>query len=236
MTQELAPAPVALKVNAADAATAWLNAFLATGNDEERPLLHHTLSVEFFRDGVQLIATNGHMLLRTWVPAVRTADDSVVAPWPGIDEAPERAVVVMDVDAFALGFMRTLLAATKEEEHRHEVLSVAVAPTPLSDDVPMLLGDVFASDRLTLLACGQRLDCRLMEDTYPNWRKLDFGVPVERVEGMTISPKYLGIIGKLKGVSRVDLDFRGTARSIDVIGRGETEVRGLLMPMRRPEN
>src|SRR5689334_16300941 len=63
--------PVQIRVPAREAAIAWLNAFLATSGDSERPLLYRTISVEvfeFYPKGVQFIATNGHILFRAWVP------------------------------------------------------------------------------------------------------------------------------------------------------------------------
>jgi hypothetical protein len=220
------------EVRAADAALAWLNTFLATGDSEERPLLFKTLSIEFFAEGLQFVATNGHIMLRSWCPVVRDGADP--ADWPDIAEVPDRAIIVMDVDGFALGFMRTLLAVTKDEAHLGDLLTAEVGPAPDGDQTP--LGGEFGTERLTLRACGQRIDLVLMEDTYPAWRGLQFGLPAGVVDGMSIAPKYLGVIGKLKQVSRVDCEFHGdTSKHISFTAKGETEVRGLLMPLRRGE-
>lgn len=221
-----------LTVRAAPAAVAWLNAFLATSDVEERPLLYKTLSAEFFKHGLHLIATNGHIMLRAWCPTFEE-DDEKLADWPDIAEVPERSVVIMDSDGFALGFMRTLLSVTKDDPYKLAPLTIEVSPAPDGEQTP--LGEEFATEHLTLRACGQRLDCKLMEETYPNWRGLQFGLPAERVDGMTIAPRYLGVIGKLKGVDRVDCEFHGDTRHISVTAKGESEVRGLLMPMRRGE-
>lgn len=214
-----------LRVNAGRAATAWLNAFLATSNDEDRGVLYRTLSVELFDAGVQFVGCDGQMLFRTWVACEG-------APMPLLEEVPDRAVVVMDREKFALGFMRTMLAASREQESA--ALTIHLEPAPVATDAPTL-GEAFNAEVLTLRAFGQRLQCALYESDYVNWRRLQFGVtPAERVDGMRLAVRMFGAVGKLRGVGAVDCEFHGTDRQIAIHGVGvEAEVRGLLMPMRR---
>jgi hypothetical protein len=218
---------VSATVNAGTAATAWLNAFLATGADENRPLLNRTMSVEFFRGGVQFIATDGTILLRTWVPSVEGDNENKV--WPDIAEDPDARVVVMDPDKFALAFIRALLAASKDSEYAPLTMTVEAAPSK-----EPALGEEFSKEMLTLSAFGQQMHCRLCDGVYPNWRKLQFGLDrAERVDGMTISPRLFAIVGKLREVNRVDCEFSGSDRQIAITATGSIVVRGLLMPMRR---
>lgn len=209
--------------NARATSRAWLNAFLAASDDAEKPTLYRTLSVEFFEKGVQFIGCDGTMLFRTWV-----AGDAL-APMPEIEEAPERAIVVMDADKFASTFMRTLGTALPDDSFETIALAIEKAP---ADEMP--LGEEFGAEILTLRALGQQLHCRLYDSAYPDWRKLQFGLAAaEMVDGMTLATRLFATVGKLKGVTAIACDFLGTKRQIVFHGTGDAEVRGLLMPMRR---
>lgn len=223
MTTDLEVHTVA--VNAGAAARAWLNAFLATSDDDTRPALYRTLSVEFFESGAQFISCDGCMLFRTWV-----AVDG--APMPLAEEAPFASVVVMDRERFAVGFIRTMLAASKDNELERLTLSIEPAPERADGD---MLGDEFSSEVLTLRAFGQRLNCTLYESAYPDWRRLQFGLsPAELVDGMKLSVRMFAAVGKLRGMLGIECDFGGAERAIEIHGVGDrAEVRGLLMPMRR---
>lgn len=224
-------------VSARAAALAWINAFLATSDEESRPILNRTLCVEVFEGtsaGVQFIATNGHALFRTWVPAVVDEDEANAKPasWPILAEAPERSIIVMDLDGFGLAFMRRLLLVTGDKERAHETLTISTASA--DDEATIALGSEFMTERVVLRSCGQRIDLRVYEDRYPNWRAVKLGIDdAERVEGLTIGSRLFALVGKLKEVHAVDMDFYGQKKHIVFTARGACEVRGLLMPMKR---
>jgi hypothetical protein len=210
-----------LTLDAAATTTAWMNAFLATGQDEAKPILYRTLSIELFHNGVQFIACDGTMLFRTWV-----SDNG--ADFPETDEAPERSVVIMDSDKFALSFIKALASAVNEETPAQ--LTIAIEPAPV--ETPGL-GEAFKFERVTLRALGQELHCRLFEQAFVNWRRLRFGLdPAELVDGMKIAPRLFATVGKIKGAHGVDCSFHGDSSRIEFKTDGD-EVRGLLMPMRR---
>lgn len=214
-----------ITVSAYRAAMAWMNASLASGTNPDRTNLYRTLSLEFFPQGVQFVGCDGTILFRTWAPST---DDALM---PDTDDLPHRSIVVVDMDKFALAFMRTLLAVTKEKEW--EPLIIATEPAPFTETP---LGEEFASEMLTLSCLGQQLHCKLYEAEFPEWRLLQFGVDDrERVEGMKIALRLFSTVGKLKGVWAVDIDFHGSNRQIGVHAFGESEMRGILMPMRRDE-
>lgn len=223
--------PVSLAVDAGAAALAWSNAFLAASQEEGRPLLYRTLAVEFFSNGVQFVATDGVLLFRTWVSAWQ--ED---AEWPEDDlfsDDPLIRVVVMDRDHFALGFIKTLMAATKELA---VTLTMAVEEAPERGEGEPALGDEFSTFVLTLRALGQQLHCRLFEDEFPNWRGLDLGIPMsERIPGTTLATKTLATLGKLKHVTALELDFTGANSRINITSWATDTIRGLVMPMRRIE-
>lgn len=219
------------KVRASVGATAWLNAAIASSNDKDRKVLYRTLSVEFYRTGIQFIGCDGHALFRTWAPYVDIGD--LGSPHPTFFEMPEDQVIVADPDKFALGFMGTLLSACTDTV---EALTIAIEHA--EDEDEPALGEDLSRYVLTLHAVGQRLSCPLFEGTYPDWRRLAFGVTEdERVEGITLAPKLFKAVGKLKGVSGVDCTFRGEQKAIAIssTGDGDVSLRGLLMPMLRPK-
>lgn len=223
---------VRVSVRARASAIGWLNAFLAAGSDEQRPAINRTLALEWFEGGVQFICTDGTALFRSWVPAVPDSSDASEAEWPVVAEAPIRTVVIMDADGFAVSFMRTLLSVTNDEGHEFDELTVTSAMH--DDEADLALGPEFMGERLTLRACGQRIDLKLYEGPFPDWRRARLGIDnAERVEGLTLAPRLLALVGKLKGASRVDMEFYGDKNHVAFVARGDSETRGLLMPMRR---
>lgn len=217
-----------LKLSARVLSRAWINCFLAASEDEGRVALYQSLSLEFYRTGLNIVGCDGHLLFRSWVPTL----DEIKAP--DLYELPMHSFVVMDPDGFGLGFMRSLFSITGDEEHAGEMVSITTAPQ--DDAMQPSLGEEFISNRVIIRACGQRIDLRLYEDVYPNWRHLELGVDKrERVDSMTLATRTLGLIGKLKGVVSVDLEFNGKQKFIGFAARGETTVDGVLMPMAKRE-
>jgi hypothetical protein len=230
--ETLVNAPVQVTVRARAAAIAWYNAFLASGTDEGRPAIYQTLSLEFYLFGIQFIGCDGTALFRTWVPTTDNENAEEPSLWPVDGVKPLRSVVVMDPEGFGLGYMRTLMRVTGDDAHAFEELTITTAEH--DDEVTPMLGDEFKTERLILRACGQRIDLRLMETPFPDWRHLNLGVaPIERVDGLKVATRLFGLVSKLKGVSSADLDFHGDQRHVGFTGHGDTEVRGVLMPMRR---
>lgn len=219
------------KVYAHDGAHAWTNAAIASGNDDSRAALYRTLSVEFFGRGVQFIGCDGTMLFRTWAPYSDIGDLPALMPEP--DEAPEESVTVMDVEKFALGFMKTLLGATSGDNAR--IIELVMSIDPVIEEQAPLSADV-QEYTLTLNALGQRLSCKLFDGQYPQWRALKLGLDnAELVDGMTLAPKMFKAVGQLKGVVGVDCTFRKRDRAIEWVAvHGSVPACGLLMPMRKP--
>jgi hypothetical protein len=209
------------------ASTAWLNAAIAVSNDEIRGVLYRTLSVEFFPAGVQFVGCDGTMLFRTWTPFCDIGD--LPATIPDWFDRPRDSVVVIDHDKFALGFMRTLLSVSGDAGVE---MVFTIEPAPMETEPP--LGEEVTAYVLTIRALGQQLSCKLFDGPYTNWRALDFGIDrAELVDGLTISSRMFAAVGKLKAVYGIDCTFTGDAKAIQ-FSSGD-QIRGLLMPMRRPE-
>jgi hypothetical protein len=219
--------PVSLTFDASAATTAWLNAFLATGQSEERQVLYRTMSVEFYPNGVQLIACDGTVLFRTWVPA----GNAMLGAWPDASVAPDATAVVMDADKFASTFMTTLRTAVSEFPTE---ITIAIDQ---EESEQVSLSDDLVPNVLTLGALGQHLHCRLLDQPYPSWRQFRFGLdPAELVDGLRLARRLFATVGKLRGVDGVDLSFHGESNRIEFTTTGTAEVRGLLMPMRRTKD
>lgn len=217
------------KVAAHDGATAWLNAAIASSQDESRAALFRTLSIEFFKGGVQFIGCDGTMLFRTWAPYSDAGD--IEMPQPPAKKRPEDSVTVLDVEKFAVGFMRTLLAASAGETIP---VDLGLSIDPVYTEQEALEGT--EEYVLTLQALGQRLSCKLYDGQFPDWRSLQLGLdPAEIVDGMTLAPRMFAAVGKLKGVTGVDCVFLGRQKAIEWTALpGGAPACGLLMPMRKP--
>lgn len=223
----LATSIASVTADAGIATVAWLNAFLATSQEESRTVLYRTLSVEFYPTGAQFIAVDGTVLFRTWVPA----SNAIVANWPADNEKPDVSVVVMDADKFASTFMNTLRTACSEFP-----TELTITVDQEESDQPSL-DESLVPNVLTLSALGQHLHCRLLDQPFPNWRQFRFGIdPAELVEGMRLAKRLFATVGKLRGVSGVDMTFHGESNRIEIIASGTSEVRGMLMPMRRSKS
>lgn len=96
-------------------ARGWLATHLATGNDEETPILYGTLYIETYATGVRLTATDRTILLSAWVPA----DTAATVDEPPLDEAPESTAVVRDPDGRGkalLSYLRKVAAKAAKDE------------------------------------------------------------------------------------------------------------------------
>lgn len=216
----------AIVVPARNAATGWVNSFLASGTDEDRPVLCQTLSLEWYDQGLHIVGSDGTALFRSWVPC------EPETKWPPHRYEPERQVIVMDTEGFGLAFMRSLLRVTNDEAHAHEELTVTTAPA--DEGATLSLGAAFTNERLILRACGQRIDLRLREDKYPNWRGLQLGIDDDdRVAGFVIASRLFAMVGKLKGVAAIDVKLHGDRKMIAFEADGDAPVRGLLAAMEK---
>lgn len=218
-----------IEVRARRAALATLNAFLASGTDDERTQLYRTLGIEVFPTGIQFIGCDGTMLFRTWAPSTGNED----APMPRLEESPDCSVVVMDTEKFAQSFMRALLSACVEA-NEFAPLDVVVDRSDLPHEPP--LGEPMYRYAITFRALGQELHCRLLDQPFVGWRAAHYGLgPDERVDGMRLSPRLFATAGKLRGVTSLECTFKGDERAIafEALDGLQVVARGLLMPMRR---
>lgn len=222
-------ATLSVTVPARAAAIAWLNAFLATGDDEENPSLCKTLAIEFFDSGVLFVACDRVTLLRTWVPSTPGAS------WPTVDEDPDRQLVVRDADGFGAGFMRSVIRATADEQVPSDL---HLSLIPADEGATLLLGDAFMSERLSVRSTDQRIDLPLFEGKFFSWRAAEpKGGAWASVERIAIDPEKLGVLGKLRGVGVMHFRYQGPDKTMALKGLSGpiTMVRGILAPVRIEE-
>lgn len=101
----------------------WLSVAIASSTDKERPVLHRTVYVEHFPEGVRLLATDSYVFLRAWVPEL----DSENEPEPGLDEVPVSTAIAIDPDGRAVGFMRYALKLAKKMAQVHEAVDITLS-------------------------------------------------------------------------------------------------------------
>jgi len=210
-------------------ARGWLATHLATGADEETPVICGTLLIETFTDGVRLTATDRTILLSTWVPC--TNDD----PEPSLDVAPDGVAVVRDPDGRGkalLSYLRKLAAKAAKDG----------APAPLVTlhvGVPAEEGDAagFPGMELDTVVIDypehERVVLPTVNGTFPDYRTLLFGHTAKRTDIIGLSSDNflrLGQAAKILG-GFIRCSFAGTKSAVGVEIGVAPSVRGVVMPI-----
>lgn len=214
-------------------ATAWLNTWLSTSDDDTRPALHRTVLCEVFANPrcVQLVATDSYTLLGSTVACCGHEDD----PAPTLDQVPDRSIVVMDHDARAQVLMRWLLADCKHasknnmpEPTVHVALRSAEAPTTPTLD-PSL-------DRrqLVITTDRERLTLDVFDGEFATWRPLFLGHVPEDTTDVAFNPTFLARLGKIRTIDAEPIEFslRGALGAAVLHVATEPPVFGIIVPVR----
>lgn len=223
-----APETTALRFDAENIARGWQSVELAASDDDARPALTG-VHVEFFADGVRLIATDSYMLLRSWVPC---GD----APEPGLDEAPLSEATALDPYGRGVGLMKHLLKIATAKDAPPFDLCMSVGDDPRDDDAPSLGG--LERQYLILDVPDQEiLTLPLYEGPWPQWRSLWSGFQAETTSEIHFSPELImariGKLGKLHSEGVLRWCFGGPARAALIeLSPAAPAVMGLVMPTR----
>lgn len=218
-----------LVLPARELAIAWLNVALASA-EHAAPALDRTILVEAFGDDrCRLIATEGHVLLRSFV----------VEEWgdePLLEEAPSSTWVAADLDGRMAAMCSWLVKLTKprkDETPPRIMVHVSVVDLEPDPDEPTLMPEL-AAQALHFDAEVERVTLPIIEAPYPSWRT--FGeVESEPVETLSFSKTYLGMFGRMRGsVGPARLRFASNRPTTFSAGT-YPEVHGLLMPIREPD-
>lgn len=141
-------------------ALGWRSVWEATVRDPRSPRFR-CLQVELLDEGAWLVAANGALLLRSWVPSL-----GYLGPTPGIDVAPLVALTVRDGHCRGLGLMRHVSRLTRDEDAPEVLVDVSVGEAPGS--LPGL-----AAPQLALSLEGLELAMLEVLDGQPlDWRAL----------------------------------------------------------------
>lgn len=211
-------------------ARGWLSVALASADDEERPALHRTVSIEEFGDGVLLAATDSYVLLASWVPRI----DREIEPAPDPDEAPAVTAVAMDLHGRGRGFLAHVfkLATAKDAPLIEVRLSLGV--TEVDDPNRQSFSGMEATYVVLEHPDAERIKLQSYEGEYPQWRKLVAGFSAHKTSAIALNPEIVGRLarlGKLHPGAALRWRFGGADKAASIDVDGFPYVSGLVMPM-----
>lgn len=211
-------------------ATAWLNAWLSTSDDDARRVLYRTVLVERFEKHLQLVATDSYTLTGSACPM-----DPEDFEAPAFEELPESSFVVMDHDKRMVVLMRWLLADCKHAE-KNKLAEPTVHLELRSGESPdtPTLDPAMDRQQLVVTTDRERLTLDVLDSEYPSWRPLLLNGSAEPVEKIALNPVYLARLGKIRtvGAEPVEFEFNGPLGLVLVVCRTEPVVFGGVMPVR----
>lgn len=214
-------------------ARGWLSVAEASSKDKERPALSRTVCVEFFADGVRLVATDSYMLLTAWVPCFEKTEPP--APAPELEESPYATVVAIDADGRAKGLFAYLLGLVEGKDHPEILVRLTEGPAPEANALALMF-DGTGGDCLTISADDREaLLLELFEGPFPTWRKLWSAFRGGMTPVLALNPDILGRVvkmAKVGGADHIDWHFGGPDRVAKVEVEGWPAIAGMVMPCR----
>lgn len=211
----------------------WLATHLATGTDEDVPVLYGTLLIETFADGVRLTATDRMLLLSTWVPGARVP---VGCPEPALDEAPDTVTVVRDPDSRGralLTYLRKLAAKAEKDEQPAILVDLHVGVPAEEADEPGFPG-MELSTVVIEYPEHERVVLPTVDGTFPDYRRLLVGHESKRMDVVAFGGDNMARLGQVAKVvgSFVHCTFGGPKKAVAVeVGVVPPVVRGVVMPV-----
>lgn len=202
-----------MKLDGGAFASAWLNTALASSDDSNRPALFRTVVVEQYheryRKGVQLLATDSHLMLGAFVPI--EGGEADVLP-PTVDEAPTAdEVVVIDVNLRLQALLRYVLkeaTMADKEGWPGPIVQISIRSNE-TDAEPTLSPEL---DRLSFMVetDAERIALPVYEGGFPNWRSMLTNGAHKATKTIGYEPELLGRFGKLTRVpGPIRFDHRG---------------------------
>lgn len=213
---------------------AWLAVAQASGTDKAgNSAFYRAVQVEFFPEGVRLVATDLTVLLHAWVPQM--GDEDLAGP--GLDETPKSIVVGLDLDQRGLGLMRYARSIAGGEDAlpvevlvsiEREVDEKPQGRLDLDPDGPELL--VFDLPGLERVRVG------LYGAEWPDWRSLWDSFKPKQTRALALNPTLIARLAKLGDFAEGPLiwHFGGVDKTPSrvTIGVPPVVVQGLVMPWR----
>lgn len=175
---------------------AWASVAIAASTDRDDVMFRGAVAVEYFADGVRLVATDRMVILTAWVPDIAHPD---VGP-PEWDDAPKQTVVALDGDGRGgslLAYGLLLATAASEDAWTQEVeLSIGGAEEDEANrqlQMPGLHGDVLVLS----LPTWEHVNVGLYEGDWPNWRDVFGRFAARRTTGIALMPKIIKRLSRL---------------------------------------
>lgn len=213
------------------------NAYIPTKGPIE---LTRTILIEVFNDvGIQLVASDGLLLMRQFVPL----DSRGMQDEPTSDVQPDESLVVQDPDRLGLALAKVIYAHAKTSADSTGICEalVELQVNPLvRPDTPALPS--LEPWGLTIAFENSKTQLPILDVKFKEWRAMmtdEFLLP-DAIESLIVAPKLLARIGKIKGNDGgVHFSFIGNGRPVTFIAydsAGAPVVRGILASMTRKEN
>jgi hypothetical protein len=210
---------------------AWGNVSIAASDDPERPVLYRAVLIEHYTgDGVRLVATDGYVLVRSWVPFYAGQLE------PGDDEAPAETIVVRDVDNRAQTLFKWVRSQTKKADDDHPdmpvALSVRRAGAPDEDaagQASLPLGAEFEGEMLVIATDIEHVALPVWGGPYPSWRyAIQGGMVRADATKAAIGLDFLARLSRFSGVGALHFDFSNEhVVNFQAYGDDELEAPGL---------
>lgn len=226
---------MSITVKAQDLAVAWLSVGAASVSDSTRPIFDRTIYVEQYAHGLKLTACDTYMLLTAWVPD----NDHELEPEPDDDELPIIEAVACDPYGRGAGLLAHLLRLAKTDKDKVLDLDVIVSlrvPWQSEQD-PQETFEGLAALAVTLEhPDNEKVQLGVYDGAWINYRILFAGHKGQKIDGLAISQRMASRIAKAAKVHgeecRIVLRFGGDDKAVAVKFGENTEVRGLVMPIR----
>lgn len=213
-------------------ARSWLSVSIAAGDDASRPTFHKAVFVEFYEGrGARLLACNGAMLMRSWVPLLG-ADD--LDTEPEVDVIPDSTIVLADKHGIAKSVLAHVYKVTSGEnpEDPEAEVTLDVARFDEVATVTQLPGmeTVWAS-----LSYADEASLRLHspEGSWVDWRSLVTSHEPHSMRAIALTPDTLARLGKLERFVPSAITFHlGGAKQAALfqLSYDGVEIDGVIMP------
>lgn len=219
--------------NAAPLARRWLS--VAAASSKDNPALDRTVCLEQFHEGLRITATDGYLLLTTFVPNVDHHD----ADAPAVDAAPYATAVAMDPHGRARGLLGHALGLVAQAERAED-------PEPVELSVRLGVIDELTEDERTSFAGmdptwvvvelpdRERVKLRVYEGEFPSWRAVMAGFSAARTGAVALGHARVEQLAKLAkyqdDLDPLRFEFGGQSAAVRLTV-DKTLITGLVMPV-----
>lgn len=212
----------------------WLSVACASAKAPGRPVLDRTISIEAFREGMRLTATDSYVLLTAWVPHI----DHGPAGDPGFDAVPYATATAIDSHGRGRGLIGHAfgLAAARQQDEDPEPLEMSVllgVVDEVDEDDRSMFAGMEAPFVIIELPGSERVKLRTYEGEYPNWRPLLCRHSEVETGGVGLSAERLGQMAKLAKyhpLNPLRFTFGGDGKPIRVEVT-DRAIEGIVMPV-----